>query len=748
MDHKLQKVDPRSITTNRLHRSAYRLHQSNGLPTNRTLVKDPRTHQILSKYYPDNCNRMVQPSRITNILSRFNFSGSTLDQTTTTPLKSPLEKPTQHVNHDSNERHMPASTDVVAGPKQCDDGSTLDTSTPRIHHIHRQLGSWLGGDTPVTESLRNMDISIHTVSHKSKGTQSSMGDSQTLPKNSTEQECNGCHGQHNSCLLSQQIGRNKIKVIAGHDRGHSTMVQTTEHHSQSETHTRTIQCHSRSTVSQGPNPIHRVVNSPQCSTANRSHMGETPHRHVRDPIQSPTATVLLSSPGSTGSGDRRHVTILGKHSGIRIPTTSPPTENLKQNQSRKLCSLSGSTSLGVQKLVPQPVELASGLSKKTKTNQKTTAPTTKRHLSSKSSKPQSTRLEIIQKHLMEKGFSKPVAHSISQRCRTATNKLYEARWRIYVSWCRKQQINPLHINEQQLGDFFHYLAVDQNKGLSALQGYRAVINSTIQLCTRKDLCNNFYLNSQLRSYKAQIIKQQNQVPKWNLTLVLNSLIKPPYEPLLDAPLKFITWKTAFLTAFATAARVSELRALAHDQVAHDESWSKVTLQTHELFIAKNQDLAIDCSPRKFDIPALFDYAGPDLPDRLLCPVRSLRHYLFKSEPLRTPQKKALFISYDKRKTTDITTNTLSNWIKNVIKHAYSNAKEDDRSLAKASAHEVRALAASAAFQTNLSMKSINQACYWRGHNTFSSYYLRDIALHKNGELILPHVVAASKKITQ
>ena len=575
-----------------------------------------------------------------------------------------------------------------------------------------------------------------------------MGNSQALQRNSSKQKCDGRDRQYNSSMLSEPTRRNKISIPSGHDDRHPPMVPNTQNNTQGPTYPGTVQCLCRPAVSPGPNIIHRMDNTPQCNTTDQCHMGETPNRHVRDQIHHTTSPVLLSSPRPQSTGDRCHVTILGKHNRVCLPPSSTSTKDSEQNKSGKLCDISSRSGMGIKKLVSQPSELASGLSKKTKTNQKATTSTTKRHIPPKSPKSKLTRLETIQKHLMDKGFSKPVAKSISQRCRTATNQLYEARWRIYVSWCRKRKIDPLHINEQQLGDFFHYLAVDQNKGISALQGYRAVINSTIQLCTRKDISNNFYLNSQLRAYKSQLIKQQHKLPKWNLTLVLNSLIKAPYEPMLNAPLKYVTWKVAFLTAFATAARVGELRALAFNQVAHDESWSKVSLQTHELFIAKNQDLAVDCSPRKFEIPALFDYAGPDLPDRLLCPVRAIRMYLLRSKPLRTPQKKAFFISYDKRKTTDITTNTVSNWIKNAIKMAYVNAEADDRSLAKITAHEVRALAASTAFRTNLSLTSINQACYWRGHNTFSSYYLRDIALYKNGELILPNVVAAAKKITK
>ena len=168
--------------------------------------------------------------------------------------------------------------------------------------------------------------------------------------------------------------------------------------------------------------------------------------------------------------------------------------------------------------------------------------------------------------------------------------------------------------------------------------------------------------------------------------MLNSLSKPPYEPMLSASMTHLTWKTAFLVIFATAARVSELAAFNRKKVAHDRTWSSVTLKTHDKFVAKNQDLTVEPDPRSYKISALYDLAGPDLPDRYLCPISSLRFYLHKTDYFRTPEKKSLFISYAKQHKGDITCNTIANWIKNVIKLAYQEAHEDDLKIAKIRGH--------------------------------------------------------------
>ena len=43
------------------------------------------------------------------------------------------------------------------------------------------------------------------------------------------------------------------------------------------------------------------------------------------------------------------------------------------------------------------------------------------------------------------------------------------------------------------------------------------------------------------------------------------------------------------------------------------------------------------------------------------------------------------------------------------------------------AHDVRAFAASKAFYGGVSMDQIMQACHWKSHNTFTQFYLKDLA---------------------
>ena len=52
--------------------------------------------------------------------------------------------------------------------------------------------------------------------------------------------------------------------------------------------------------------------------------------------------------------------------------------------------------------------------------------------------------------------------------------------------------------------------------------------------------------------------------QWDLSIVLEALSKPPYEPLREASLKHLTLKTVFLLTMASAGRRSAQQALVFD----------------------------------------------------------------------------------------------------------------------------------------------------------------------------------------
>ena len=64
------------------------------------------------------------------------------------------------------------------------------------------------------------------------------------------------------------------------------------------------------------------------------------------------------------------------------------------------------------------------------------------------------------------------------------------------------------------------------------------------------------------------------------------------------------------------------------------------------------------------------------------------------------------------------------------------------------ARDIRAFAASKAFYRGVSMDQITQACHWKSHNTFTTFYVKDLAGQdqREGSYHLGAFIAAQQMI--
>ena len=293
-------------------------------------------------------------------------------------------------------------------------------------------------------------------------------------------------------------------------------------------------------------------------------------------------------------------------------------------------------------------------------------------------------------------------------------------------------------------NFFWYLFNDLNRCPSTIEGYRTAIADTLGN-TKQNISTNPQI-ARLTSFHRDKPKSSRFIPKWNLSLVLQRLTQPPFEPQEEAALKFLTWKTVFLLALASGKRRSEIHAWTLDGLLCLGDWDQIQLSPSPSFIAKNQ-LAKE-GPQSISpvvVPAL--KCSQDSPDTdvLLCPVRALQCYMDRTKDSRGGRQ-LLFISYKLGHSKDIQCSTISSWIKNTIKFCYTKVDNADMDLVRVKAHDVRAFAASKAFYGGISMDQIMQACHWKSHNTFTRFYLRDLAGqdHSEGSFHLGAFIAAQQ----
>ena len=127
---------------------------------------------------------------------------------------------------------------------------------------------------------------------------------------------------------------------------------------------------------------------------------------------------------------------------------------------------------------------------------------------------------------------------------------------------------------KQVSNFFMYMYQDLNRHPSTIDGYRTAIVDTLgpaghHFSQRSDL------HRLLSSFCRDRPKSSRNLPKWNLSVVLNELTKASFEHMKDTDLKHLTLKITFLLALASGKCRSEIHAWVANKVSNLGQWEKV-----------------------------------------------------------------------------------------------------------------------------------------------------------------------------
>ena len=75
-----------------------------------------------------------------------------------------------------------------------------------------------------------------------------------------------------------------------------------------------------------------------------------------------------------------------------------------------------------------------------------------------------------------KGFSEKSATAMANARKQSTQSVYNARLRIFDSWCQERYIDPCSSTIPQIAEFLMYLHSSKNCKSSTLAGYRSAIS--------------------------------------------------------------------------------------------------------------------------------------------------------------------------------------------------------------------------------------------------------------------------------
>ena len=640
---------------------------------------------------------------------------------------------------DSNHSAFISTPSMVVSTGKCNEGPMSVPSSSQSNIIHRCLHPRLGSISGGSYNLGSLESRSFGRAYQCIGNESSSVCTESFPNVSKESVCHSGHGQHNSCSLSQESGRNSFTFSLSDSQRHSPSVFSTPGSSSGETYCGAPQYSSRHSIQIPCSSKHGVGTTSSSFQSCDSSLGVTSDRSVCDQSQSQTSNICVSGSRSKIFCGRRNEPILERNVRVRLPSFQVSLPSTSENSRGKLQDHSYCSSMAKTVLVSRPSAPIMCLSSSSTSETRPSVSNQGQGSLSKSRKTSSTRLASLRVSLRKRGFSEGATKHLTKSVRDSTSIVYDAKWSIFSDWCSEREIDPFQVTVQQLADFLVFLF--ESKGLcpSTIKGYRSAISRTIHISGGPDFGINEHISLLVRSFSLERPRQKTLVPKWDLGLVLSFLKLPPFEPAETIDLRFLSYKCCFLLALASGRRRSEIHAFSISDAClrFNRDKSSVTLLTDPAFLAKNQ------IPDKGAEPVVIPALPSDSISVLLCPVRILSIYLERTCSLRSVSNSRLFIPI-KKGISDLSVKTISTWICKCISLAYGSSKAELLNSFNVKAHDVRGISTSWALFNSASLEEVLSAGFWRNENSFISHYLQSMATFAESLYSLGPIVSAQR----
>ena len=617
-------------------------------------------------------------------------------------------------------------------------GGSVRDSSSGPSSVHGRLLSGLGRSPARPKGVREVVRRGEDVAHQSSRDEGSLAWTAIFSEDSHCPSSDGDVRQLDGCSVRQQARRNAFSFLVRADQPPSQMDGEHRRPFGSEIPVRTEQRPSGSPKPSESGHCNGVDSPSSGGKGTPERVGLAVDRPVRVETQRSATGLLLPSPGRPG-GSRGCVSAsLGQPGCVCVPALRSARKGTVTSMAvSKLFGDSGSSSLGRQGLVCGSTALADASTSRSASVGRHHSPAPQRSPPPRRPRVEISRVATVKQLIRKSGFSQGVASDMSRCVRGSTSNVYQSKWLTFCNWFRGRGVAPVNASVPLIVDFFRHLVRDKGLSVPAVRGYCASLNSVFALKGR-DLAASREVSMLFRSFSKSARPERLRPPNWDISLVLQSLTRAPYEPLRSADERFLAQKTLFLLALASAKRIRELHALSY-RVSHSRAWGEASFVFVPGFVAKTQDPSSQ-DPRfdSFTIPAL-PKASDNPNGRLLCPVRAVKLYLRRNAP-HHPVCERLFLTTGPNPK-EIAKNTISFWLRKTIARAYELAG-CSLPVPAPRARETRGIALSLLYRKNFALPQVLSAGTWRRHTTFTRHYFRDLAHKSLDTYHLGPVVAA------
>ena len=629
----------------------------------------------------------------------------------------------------------------VAGFGMVGSGSS-DLPTPSSGGpVHRFLSGGLGSPHGRSNGVRSVVSGPSSVTHQHARIGGSMDGAERVCQCCRGQACLAQYRQHDSGVICQQTRGGTLSLSVSENRGYAAVVSGPQDRADGQICAREIECPGRLSK-QGPYGVTYGMDANSSgSTTGVVGLVQAADRSICHQVQQEASPVRVPSPRPPSVGGRCSVDTVVKSSGLRLSPDLHAGEGHKKGKGRESSPHSHSSSLGVKALVPGSSRSESRGSNSSSSRSQRSSAAKDRRSSRKSGGHEFARVASVRDSLRSRGVSENAIDLVEQAHRPGTKKVYKSRWKAWCKYCGEKGFSPTSPSQVQLANYLAFLSKIKKLSASAVKGHRSAISTTLKQLGRRSFSEDPLLRDIMKGASLQEARTRKRFPAWDVFTVLKMLRLPPYEPIESVELKFLAYKTAFLIALASGRRCSEIHALQFGSLAYEPDGS-ISLRFLPEFLAKNQPVGLPSPP--IIIKPLSSILCDDDEDITLCPARCLKMYLKKSKFLRSPTKRRLFVSVREDKKSDITSATISRWLKTVIRAAFASSVNGSE---RFRAHEIRAWASSLAWHNNTSLHDIMEAAYWTSPATFLQFYLRDVSHTKEDGSRGISFVAAQQSIS-
>ena len=728
------QVRAHSFPKGRVSRNGHRPSYWQTLPNSRQTHKDKSLDHFPATSQESHSSRISLSARTTK---PHGLPGDTWQTTSEAPpilsgfISSGPPKPFGN-HHSSSPSLLPGSS--VVGERGPPESRHPPTPRPSFSdHLHRRKQKWVGSVDSRGLCSRTLGRRRSLVTHFGVRVKSRPVWASSLAPCSPRKDHSPDVGQHSgSGILKEPRGNSLHATLSRGERSPYSMSLMGDQ-SHSDVPPREEERCGRPALQIQPDPPNRMDAvsphlQPPVEGSAKPRSGSLCHS-----LEQTATQICLPLSGRSGMGDRCLVDTLDRPHSICISPIGSPDRGPEENQQRELPSVTDCSLLAEPELVPSSPQSPGGLPNSPPNEPPTTKSASTKHLPHRPTKTPTSRLATIHGSLVKAGFSEKVASRASRGQRKSSIRLYESKYRVFCDWCTQRHISAHSASVQDLADFLLHLHEVKKLSPKTIANYRSALSQVIPAAR-----NHEAITRLLKSFLLEAPPTRNRVPDWDLSVVLNRLRGPPFEPLKweDSNSRMLcTMKTVFLLALASGRRRGELQAISRDE--RDLIFNKrgMTLRTVAGFLPKTGVPSHD--PQPFYIPALTPFSGRDNDDRLLCPVRALKFYLFATGGYQSSDR--LFRKV--RGEGHVSSQTVSAWLVRCIKTCYDNQH------VHAHAHEVRRVAASWAYVGGShSMEDILSAGTWASHNTFSSFYLADVQTQPNARLRLQPIISGKQVV--